>query len=220
MATYWNASVSTPDTTPTPPSKPAATASEDDDDHQTLNDQYNRERMQLIAAAARNKGWRKELEDYLGDVVIDATPQTDPVAWWAVSARRQCFPPPEALQTNQKRYPTLARIALDVLPVAASSVPCERLFSAAVPIDTPQRSRLGPELFEQLQLLKAEWRRTLVDLVKEGQDEEEEVELVPFQALLQLDQEMKNWDLETGGWGDLIDDDIEIVDEGLTAMPR
>ncbi|KZT31286.1 hypothetical protein SISSUDRAFT_959356, partial [Sistotremastrum suecicum HHB10207 ss-3] len=56
-------------------------------------------------------------------------------------------------------YPTLARIALDVLPVQASSVACERLFSAGRLITTHTRSRLDSEVFEKLQLLKSFWRK-------------------------------------------------------------
>lgn len=98
-------------------------------------------------------------------------------------------------QTNSKRYPTLARIALDVLPVQASSVACERLFSAAKHITTDNRSRLRTDVFEQLQLLKTSWRPHLVDIAKENQMLEEEVRIDEemFNTLERMDAEDIDW---------------------------
>jgi hypothetical protein len=44
--------------------------------------------------------------------------------------------PHKHLQDNCHLYPTLGRIALDVLPIQASSVPCKHLFSAGKHIAT------------------------------------------------------------------------------------
>ncbi|EIW73844.1 hypothetical protein CONPUDRAFT_27963, partial [Coniophora puteana RWD-64-598 SS2] len=60
-------------------------------------------------------------------------------------------------------YPTLSRIALDILPIQASSVPCERLFSAAKEIATDKRARLSLVRFEQLQMLKHAWKPEVID---------------------------------------------------------
>jgi len=57
-------------------------------------------------------------------------------------------------QIHAKVYPTLAKIALDVLPAQASSVPCEQLFSGGKEIAVTRRAQLGADLFEQLQMLK------------------------------------------------------------------
>ncbi|KDQ06049.1 hypothetical protein BOTBODRAFT_79287, partial [Botryobasidium botryosum FD-172 SS1] len=51
-------------------------------------------------------------------------------------------------------YPTLARIALDVLPTQATSVPCEAAFSGGERTADKRQMRLGRELFEQLQVCK------------------------------------------------------------------
>jgi hypothetical protein len=64
---------------------------------------------------------------------------------------------------HAKLYPTLAKIALDVLPAQASSVPCEHLFSAGKEIAVVRRVQLGVDRFEQLQVLKFAWRKGLVD---------------------------------------------------------
>jgi hypothetical protein len=58
------------------------------------------------------------------------------------------------IQINRTEFPTLFRIALDYLPIQASSVPCERVFSSAKETDTPRRNRIHPALMEALQMLK------------------------------------------------------------------
>lgn len=48
---------------------------------------------------------------------------------------------------------------MDVLPVQASSVSCERMFSAAADTDTTDRNRMSPELMQALQVLKFTYRQ-------------------------------------------------------------
>jgi hypothetical protein len=43
---------------------------------------------------------------------------------------------------------------MDVLPIQASAVPCERVFSSAKETMAPRQSRIFPDLMEALQLLK------------------------------------------------------------------
>jgi len=43
---------------------------------------------------------------------------------------------------------------MDYLPIQASSVPCERVFSSAAETDTKKRNRISPALMEALQMLK------------------------------------------------------------------
>ena len=43
---------------------------------------------------------------------------------------------------------------MDYLPVQATSVPCERVFSSAKDTDTAKRNRISPFLMEALQMLK------------------------------------------------------------------
>jgi hypothetical protein len=45
-------------------------------------------------------------------------------------------------------------MAMDYLPVQATSVPCERVFSSAKETDTAKRNRMSPLLMEALQMLK------------------------------------------------------------------
>ncbi|KDQ07877.1 hypothetical protein BOTBODRAFT_82444, partial [Botryobasidium botryosum FD-172 SS1] len=58
-------------------------------------------------------------------------------------------------------YPTLARIALDVLPAQATSVPCEAAFSGGERTANKRRMRLGRKLFEELQVCKFNLRQAL-----------------------------------------------------------
>lgn len=43
---------------------------------------------------------------------------------------------------------------MDYLPIQATSVPCERVFSSAKETDTAKRNRISPVLMEAIQLLK------------------------------------------------------------------
>ena len=45
-------------------------------------------------------------------------------------------------------------MAMDYLPIQASSVPCERIFSSSAETDTKRRSRINSLLMEALQMLK------------------------------------------------------------------
>jgi hypothetical protein len=45
-------------------------------------------------------------------------------------------------------------MAMDYLPIQASSVPCERIFSSSAETDTKRRNRISPLLMEALQMLK------------------------------------------------------------------
>lgn len=60
---------------------------------------------------------------------------TEPTTWW---------------KANQKKYPRLAKLASAYLPVPATSVPSERVFSAAGLIVNRLRTRLHPEHVDML----------------------------------------------------------------------
>lgn len=55
---------------------------------------------------------------------------------------------------NEKKYPFLFPVALDILPVQASAVPCERVFSSSKQSCEDHRNRATPKLFEALQFRK------------------------------------------------------------------
>ena len=43
---------------------------------------------------------------------------------------------------------------MDILPIPASAVPCERVFSSAKETTTARHGRISPQLMESLQMLK------------------------------------------------------------------
>lgn len=82
--------------------------------------------------------------------------ETDILQFWAVSfpyTIRMNATNPE-IQVNRSEFPTLFAIAVDYLPIQASSVPCERVFSSAKETDTLKRNRIHSMLMEALQTLK------------------------------------------------------------------
>ena len=113
------------------------------------------------------------------------------------------------LQNHALLYPTLARIALDILPSQASSVPCERLFSGTKQVATDRRASLGPIIFEELTLLKSAWGPNVYDSAAWNAAQVEEVCLLDFEQMLVDEVDMVEWDNdEPTGWSD---DDIQLV---------
>jgi hypothetical protein len=52
---------------------------------------------------------------------------------------------------------------MDYLPIQASAVACERVFSSSVETDTKKRNRIKPELMEALQVLKYSLKKDRLD---------------------------------------------------------
>ena len=64
---------------------------------------------------------------------------------------------------------------MDILPIQASSVPCERVFSSSKETTTPRRNKLSPKLVEALQLLKYDRKHGTPLNFTTGLDKDEEV---------------------------------------------
>ena len=74
---------------------------------------------------------------------------------------------------------------MDYLPVQASSVPCERVFSSSAETDTRRRSCICPLTMEALQMLKFSLRKERLDFTtgwktseKEMKDDDAEEDLL------------------------------------------
>jgi hypothetical protein len=85
----------------------------------------------------------------------------------------------------------------------ASSVPCERLFSASKQVADDRRARLGSKRFEELQLMKFAWRQNIADIAAWNSGIVEEVDLDEFEDMLAADEFEGELD---GIDSDLIDD--------------
>ena len=64
---------------------------------------------------------------------------------------------------------------MDILPIQASSVPCERIFFSSKETTTPRRNKLSPKLVEALQLLKYNSKHGTTLNFTTGLDKDEEV---------------------------------------------
>jgi hypothetical protein len=80
---------------------------------------------------------------------IPATERFDLIAWWS------------QLDTEEA-FPTLQRWALDIFACPATSCECERAFSSAKKLTTPERNLLGDDIIEALECLRAWWNNGLV----------------------------------------------------------
>jgi len=80
-----------------------------------------------------------EVQRYLTTAVAILQDQC-PLAWWKV---------------HSAEYPTIARMARDILSIPLTSVPVERLFSAARDILPYRRNRMGDKMITALLLTKS-----------------------------------------------------------------
>jgi hypothetical protein len=74
-------------------------------------------------------------------------------------------------------YSYMFRVAMDVLPVQASAVPCESAFSSGKQTATPNRNRLNPALMEALQLLKYIYKQDRLDFTRDILAREEDYQI-------------------------------------------
>ncbi|KAJ7629620.1 hypothetical protein B0H17DRAFT_962751, partial [Mycena rosella] len=110
----------------------------------------------------------------------------------------------------QFRFTALFRVALDVLPVQASAVPCERVFSSSKETDALRRGNLSLTVMEMLQILKFIYRKGRVSFADEWVATEEELSVIDvapevLEELLATGQIQKMVDLLKSsweGWGD------------------
>jgi hypothetical protein len=78
-------------------------------------------------------------------------------------------------------YPSLSKLALDVLSILASSCECERLFSELGDLLEPRRRRLGPQLLAAIQCVRR-WQRAGLggddEVVEEEAADDDNIELL------------------------------------------
>ena len=84
-----------------------------------------------------------ELDLYLEEPALPRTQEVDIITWWKVGGMK---------------YPTLQRIARDILPIPVTSVASESVFSTSGRLLSAHRSRLTPSIAEALMCMQA-WSR-------------------------------------------------------------
>jgi hypothetical protein len=82
-----------------------------------------------------------ELDQYFRQSI--AQPVDEPIQWW---------------MSHRRTFPTLSRLALDILAIPAMATDCERTFSLARLTLTSQRLSMAPSRLEEVQCLK-NWLR-------------------------------------------------------------
>ena len=80
------------------------------------------------------------------------------------------------------------RIALDILPCQASSVPCEQLFSASKQTAEDRRASLGAQQFEELQVMKFAWHKNINNFTAWNSAQIEEVHLNEYWEMFDEDE--------------------------------
>jgi hypothetical protein len=67
---------------------------------------------------------------------------------------------------SEAMFPTVYAIAMDYLPIQASAVPCERVFSSSSETYTKKRNCISPILMEALQMVKFSLKKERLNFTK------------------------------------------------------
>lgn len=197
MEKYWPLRLHQPAASPAGPA--ADDQSADTVATREPEDSYDKARRLRQEAKKSNEGWKNELQRYLDAVdTDDISKDMNTLVWWRVS-QISILIHPELIQyqDNSKAYPTLARIALDILPIPATSVGCEHLFSRAKQVATPRRTRLDPGLFEAIESLHYHWKPRLVDHARLNSEDIDimEDELADYVVMVEADEMLAEVDM-------------------------
>jgi hypothetical protein len=78
-----------------------------------------------------------------------------------------------SFKTRKDLFPIHYAAAMDILPIQASAVSCERVFSSAAETDTKHCNRLGAQTMEALQMLKFMRKKDRLNFTKGWVTEED-----------------------------------------------
>ena len=91
--------------------------------------------IEVIATENDDSGDMAELDNYLKEKLLPKDIDLDLLLWW---------------KTNGGKYPTLQRMAKDILVIPVSTIASESAFSTSGRLISPHRSRLHPKTLEAL----------------------------------------------------------------------
>jgi hypothetical protein len=108
--------------------------------------------------AKASRAWT--LEEEVNAYLLDTTDNHDIVQFWEVrmhpgpygTMQKKIDEP--LIQDHQLTWPMIFLLAIDILPIQGSSVPCERIFSSSKETMTAWRNCISSTLMEALQILK------------------------------------------------------------------
>ncbi|XP_070045787.1 zinc finger BED domain-containing protein RICESLEEPER 3-like [Nicotiana tomentosiformis] len=89
----------------------------------------------FVASSGATVETRSELDMYLEEGLLPRTPSFNNLSWW---------------KTNGLKFPTLQKMARDLLAIPVSTVASESAFSTSGRLISPHRSRLHPTTLEAL----------------------------------------------------------------------
>jgi hypothetical protein len=92
-------------------------------------------------------------------------------------------------------FPTLFAMAMDYLPIQASAVTCEQVFSSSTETNTKRQNCINPLLMESLQMLKYSLKKERLNFMEGWQLKEKDLtEDAPEEDLLckLLDDNIRN----------------------------
>lgn len=93
---------------------------------------------------------KNEFDNYVDGIPDKDSKSFNGITWWAGMSGKDDFP-------------TLFQFALDTLSCPAMSAECERVFSSAKKLITPERNHLGEDIIEACECLKAWWKNSLIE---------------------------------------------------------
>jgi len=106
--------------------------------------------MEAFLLGPRHTKKADEFHDYLNKppVPISDIRDFNLIAWW---------------DESRTEYPSISQYALDTFAIPATATECERTFSSAKKLVTPERNRLGDDVIEASECLKAWFDGNMID---------------------------------------------------------
>ena len=127
------------------------------------------------------------------------------------------------IQEHEHQYPRIFKLAMDIIPIQASSVPCERVFSSGKETMALRRRRITANLMEALQMLKYSIKKGRPLNFTQGMRWAEELTEFEFAARTERVGDAEAYGRSLGEPEmdqDAIDEDLEDLQKDLEALEQ